>query len=235
MSDRAWPEKLGPNDDLFVAVDPERDDVKYLVFASSQKGKTFIRDNGAWNHVMVDEVLEGLRIHDVRPAFIKEYDKLEADEASIPLASVKRYINATTTPLVAAAADTCPPATLDIALNLKNREVAIKSAAYGPMNPELPNTEFWQKKAERWTVSVDDARKSVCGNCAAFNVTSKLRSCIAEGIGSGGSGQKDAWDTIDAGELGYCEAFDFKCAASRTCDAWIVGGPIADKKVQEND
>jgi hypothetical protein len=26
--------------------------------------------------------------------------------------------------------------------------------------------------------------------------------------------------------LGYCEAFDFKCAASRTCDAWVVGGPI---------
>jgi hypothetical protein len=27
------------------------------------------------------------------------------------------------------------------------------------------------------------------------------------------------------GRLGYCEIFDFKCAASRTCDAWVVGGP----------
>jgi hypothetical protein len=26
-------------------------------------------------------------------------------------------------------------------------------------------------------------------------------------------------------DLGYCEIFDFKCAASRTCDAWVVGGP----------
>jgi hypothetical protein len=36
------------------------------------------------------------------------------------------------------------------------------------------------------------------------------------------------WDTISAGDLGYCEAFDFKCAANRTCDAWVVGGPIID-------
>jgi hypothetical protein len=27
---------------------------------------------------------------------------------------------------------------------------------------------------------------------------------------------------IDAGDLGYCEIFDFKCAASRTCRAWIA-------------
>ena len=43
-----------------------------------------------------------------------------------------------------------------------------------------------------------------------------------------GGNPKDAFDTIDAGELGYCEAFDFKCAASRTCDAWVIGGPIVD-------
>jgi hypothetical protein len=30
----------------------------------------------------------------------------------------------------------------------------------------------------------------------------------------------------DAANLGYCELFHFKCAASRTCDAWLVGGPI---------
>lgn len=232
MIGKTWPDKLGPDDDLFVAVDPEREDVKYLVLASARKGKTFIRDNGAWNHVMVDEVLEGLRVHDVDPSFIKTYDEHEAKDRPVSLSSIKRFINKSTTPLVAAAPDECPPATLDIALNLKNRGVAIKTAGYGPMNPDLPNNEFWQKKAERWTVPADDARKSICGNCAAFNITTKIRTCIAEGIGSGGSGQKDAWDTIDAGELGYCEAFDFKCAASRTCDAWIAGGPVADEKVK---
>jgi hypothetical protein len=49
--------------------------------------------------------------------------------------------------------------------------------------------------------------------------------CIAEGIGGDVNNE---WDTIDAGDLGYCEAFDFKCASNRTCDAWVVGGPIVD-------
>ena len=35
-----------------------------------------------------------------------------------------------------------------------------------------------------------------------------------------------AGETIKAGDLGYCEAFDFKCASKRTCDAWIAGGPV---------
>jgi hypothetical protein len=42
--------------------------------------------------------------------------------------------------------------------------------------------------------------------------------CIAKGLGPEG----DPWATIDAGDLGYCEIFDFKCAASRTCRAWIA-------------
>jgi len=29
-----------------------------------------------------------------------------------------------------------------------------------------------------------------------------------------------------AANLGYCELLEFKCAASRTCSAWLVGGPI---------
>jgi hypothetical protein len=61
-----------------------------------------------------------------------------------------------------------------------------------------------------------------------FSITTKIRQCIADGISSGRSGKTDAWDVIDTAELGYCEAFDFKCAASRTCDAWVTGGPITD-------
>ena len=36
-------------------------------------------------------------------------------------------------------------------------------------------------------------------------------------------------DVVEAAELGYCELLHFKCAASRTCDAWLVGGPISDE------
>jgi len=40
---------------------------------------------------------------------------------------------------------------------------------------------------------------------------------------------QDAWDTIEAGKLGYCTMHKFKCAGSRTCNAWITGGPVKDK------
>jgi hypothetical protein len=48
--------------------------------------------------------------------------------------------------------------------------------------------------------------------------------CIDKGMGE----DADAWDVIEAGDLGYCEVFHFKCASKRTCSAWIVGGPITD-------
>jgi hypothetical protein len=115
----------------------------------------------------------------------------------------------------------CPMPTQDVTLNLKNRAKAITTAAYGPENPALPNTAYWQKKADTWDVSIADAKKSRCGNCAAFNVSDKLKECIANGIGM----EADPWGTIKLADLGYCEIFDFKCAGTRTCDAWVVGGP----------
>ena len=115
----------------------------------------------------------------------------------------------------------CPLPTQDITLNLKNRAKAITAAKYGPENPALPNTPFWQRKADTWDVTVDDAKQSLCGNCAAFNVSEDIKECIAQGIGN----EADPWGTIKLADLGYCEIFDFKCAASRTCDAWVVGGP----------
>lgn len=115
----------------------------------------------------------------------------------------------------------CPIATQDITVNLKNRAKAITAAAYGPENPNLPNDKYWQKMADEWDVSVDDAKKSRCGNCAAFNVSQKMKDCIAQGIGN----EADPWGTIELADLGFCSIFDFKCAANRTCRAWIVGGP----------
>ena len=117
----------------------------------------------------------------------------------------------------------CPPATRDIALNLRNRQNCIKVAKYGPANPGVPNARFWQAKADMWGTSVREAQSMRCGNCAAFNVSPRIRECIADGIGREGI---EPYDAIDAGELGYCEFFKFKCAAARTCDAWVAGGPI---------
>jgi hypothetical protein len=128
----------------------------------------------------------------------------------------------------AAEADDCPPATRDIVLNLDNRQKAIEAAGYGPLNPKELNSEFWQDKADRWKVDVAEAKKSVCGNCVFFVRTPKMLDCISSGLEAGDSGKQNAWDAIDQAELGYCEAFDFKCAASRTCNAWAVGGPITE-------
>jgi hypothetical protein len=121
----------------------------------------------------------------------------------------------------------CPPATQDVAVNIKNRQNAIKSAAYGPLNPKEPNDAYWNKKAKRWDVSVPEAKKQKCGNCIMFVRTPTMLNCIEGGLGN--EEGNVAWDIIKAGELGYCEAFDFKCAASRTCDAWVVGGPTVDE------
>ena len=115
----------------------------------------------------------------------------------------------------------CPPATKDIKINLEGRQKAIEDANYGPLNPNEPNEEYWKAKADMFKGDVESAKKALCGNCSFFVQTSTILDCIASGIND-----LNQWDTIDAGDLGYCEAFDFKCAASRTCDAWVVGGPI---------
>jgi hypothetical protein len=122
----------------------------------------------------------------------------------------------------------CPPATQDITLNLKNRQKAIDDYGYGPLNPDMPNTKFWMKKVDEWNLdSVDEAKSSLCGNCAAFDIRQHTLDCIAQGIDS--DSPADAAGVIDAGEMGYCKFLKFKCASRRTCDAWVTGGPLRDK------
>jgi hypothetical protein len=122
----------------------------------------------------------------------------------------------------------CPPATQDIVLNIENRQNAIDNVGYGPLNPAEPNDEFWQDKADRWNIESVEAKKSICGNCVFFDRRPKTLDCIETGIAQGGSGEQSAWDAIDQAELGYCTALDFKCAASRTCNAWAAGGPVTE-------
>jgi hypothetical protein len=122
------------------------------------------------------------------------------------------------------AVEGCPPATYDIKLNIENRQKAIDDANYGPINPNEPNEGYWKAKADQFKGNVEEAKKALCGNCAFFYRTPEILKCIAEGLGE----EVDPYEAIKAGEIGYCEAFDFKCAASRTCAAWVVGGPITE-------
>ena len=119
----------------------------------------------------------------------------------------------------------CPKTTGDVQLNLKNRNKAIKKQKYGPANPSLPNKPFWEEKAEMWDdIPVSEAKTMRCGNCAAFDISAKMKKCIQDGLKD--DAETDSYETINAGQLGYCHMLKFKCASKRTCDAWVTGGPI---------
>lgn len=127
------------------------------------------------------------------------------------------------------AAIECPPATQDISINLANRKNCVDKANYGPANPKLENEEFWLNKAALFKTSREQAQTMRCSNCSAFVVKEKMLDCISKGIDPDEPGE--AKEIVDLADLGYCELFDFKCAGSRTCDAWITNGPLTDKGV----
>jgi hypothetical protein len=223
------PNAPAPEDNLYAAVDTESQEVKYLIY-SSEAGM-YTRSNRGWFKLPADdESIDGLEVHEVTPKFIKIYDMAEGNDETLTTEDTVQYEDEESEPITAAADGDCPPATQDIIVNLENREYAIKNAGYGPLNPNEPNDEFWDDKGTRWGVSGDEARKSTCGNCVMFIRTPKMLDCITTGIEQGGSSSDNAWDAVDAAELGYCEALDFKCAASRTCNAWVVGGPITEEE-----
>ncbi len=120
----------------------------------------------------------------------------------------------------------CPIATYDIKENLKKRNWAFKNVGYGPANPDEPNEEFWQDRADEWNTDIDQAKTMRCGNCAAFIQTPEMIACITKGIEPDQEEDELTKDVINAADLGYCELFHFKCAAARTCSAWLRGGPI---------
>lgn len=111
----------------------------------------------------------------------------------------------------------CPLPTQDLALNTNNRNDAIEAdhIKYGPLN--LDDEEYWEDLAEHWKTDVSVTKKSLCGNCAAFDISPQMKECMP------GSVQKD-------GVLGYCWMHKFKCHSARTCYTWAAGGPI-----EEND
>lgn len=233
-----WPTSLEDGDILFAGVDSEKKEVKYLVFSSRAKGRMFIRADRTWLPLAEDnsDTLDDLDVYPVSVDFIPFFDENEEKDSSVSASEAEKY--EPNRSIVAAVTD-CPPATQDISINIKNRQDAIDGAGYGPLNPAEPNDEFWEKKADRWSVTIEEAKKSICGNCAVFIVTSKMKECIRQGLEGPESNVAynfSEWDQIDeASELGYCEAFDFKCAAARTCDAWVSGGPIVDTVEEESE
>ena len=114
----------------------------------------------------------------------------------------------------------CPPATEDLKLNTKNRDAAIQAdhIQYGPLNVDEPDN-YWSDIAKYWKTTEKAARKSLCGNCVAFDISPRMKDCMP-----GETSDKD-------GELGYCWMHHFKCHSARSCRTWAKGGPITDDKI----
>jgi hypothetical protein len=113
----------------------------------------------------------------------------------------------------------CPTAAVDLKLNTRNRNKAIKDnlIAYGPLN--LEDEKYWKKIAKHWNTSVGVAKKSTCGNCGAFDISPQMLDCMPGELED------------DNGKLGYCWMHDFKCHSARSCKTWVAGGPIKTNKV----
>ena len=111
----------------------------------------------------------------------------------------------------------CPPATQDLKINTKNRDATIKEYNYCPLNVDEPG-DYWKKIAEYWNTTEEAAKKSVCANCVAFDISERMKDCMP-----GETSDKD-------GELGYCWMHHFKCHSARACHTWAKGGPIDDDK-----
>ena len=112
----------------------------------------------------------------------------------------------------------CPAATQNLKLNTKNRDATIKNYNYGPLNVDEPG-DYWKDIAKYWKTTEEAAKKSVCNNCVAFDVSPRMLECLP-----GETSDKD-------GRLGYCWMHHFKCHSARACHTWAKGGPITtDKK-----
>ena len=137
----------------------------------------------------------------------------------------------------------CPEATQNLETNLKNRQKCIDVANYGPANPNIEDDDYWQRKADQFKTTKEVAKTMTCSNCAAFVVKESMLNCIQIGLAIENEVEDDseddeepeddmeediAEDILKLSNLGYCELFDFKCAGKRTCDAWIVNGPLGD-------
>ena len=113
----------------------------------------------------------------------------------------------------------CPAPTQDLELNTKNRNASIEAEhiQYGPLN--LNDEDYWERAAEHWNTDVETAKKSVCGNCVAFDISPRMDECMPGPVSD------------DDGRLGYCWMHHFKCHSARTCYTWAAGGPIEEDKI----
>ena len=95
--------------------------------------------------------------------------------------------------------NSCPVATQEKEINISNKGNAAIDRKIAYMHPEDADKILKLSK-----------EGSLCGNCAAFDITTEMVAC-------GGANEE--------GTVGYCKMHDFSCAAGKTCLTWATGGP----------
>jgi hypothetical protein len=106
----------------------------------------------------------------------------------------------------------------EIASNTQN---AIDNYALGPLNPDLPNTEYWSKMAKMFRITPDEVKRQRCANCEYFENTPEMFEAM-EAI------PLNKYDLYDGQvQRGYCNKLNFICHTSRLCNVW-------EKKEYEN-
>ena len=127
--------------------------------------------------------------------------------------------------------DDCPEAAKDLDLNTKNRNATRDNHDYGPLNPSEPNISYWSSLAKKWKSGIEEAMKSRCGNCVAFDTSPRMKQCLP--VADSKVKEKLAGELPgfnEEAEFGYCWMHHFKCLNARSCDTWAGGGPITDDK-----
>jgi hypothetical protein len=147
------------------------------------------------------------------------------------------------------AAMACPLPTQDLELNTRNRDSSIKAdyIKYGPLNVDEPG-DYWKDLAEYWDTTEEAARKTLCGNCVAFDISPRMEECMPGEVSDKGDFNEISqelfnldYESLDSDEqaevlansdkLGYCWMHSFKCHSARTCRTWAKGGPITEDSV----
>jgi hypothetical protein len=147
------------------------------------------------------------------------------------------------------AAMACPLPTQDLELNTKNRDSAIKAdyIKYGPLNVDEPG-DYWEELAEYWDTTEEAARKTLCGNCVAFDISPRMEECMPGEVSDKGDFNKISQELFNSDykslnsdeqakvlansdKLGYCWMHSFKCHSARTCRTWAKGGPITEDSI----
>ena len=117
------------------------------------------------------------------------------------------------------AAMACPAATQNLELNTKNRDASIKAdyIKYGPLNIDEPG-DYWKDLAEYWDTTEEAAKKSLCGNCVAFDISPRMKECMP--LVDEKVADKEIPEFDQKPEFGYCWMHHFKCFNARSCDTW---------------